>query len=461
MPRRRQSAGELARLFEAVALPVYVIDQLGRLAYLNPACADWLGVDAEEMVGVACHYGVAQTGDAAAAIGAGLCPPPEVFQGERASAVVSSPGADGTATARRAEFLPLPIIDGSLSEQAVLGIVVGEASASDAATPGDDPRALHAALLKERAALRWRYRPESLLGRSSAIRRVRRQVQVAATGRASVSIYGPAGSGRQHVARAIHYAQAESVGPFVPLACAELTPEMVLSQITGLLTAAERAPSPPTILLRNVDALPPDAQERLFARTRDSRAALRWMSTSAAPLEALASADQFHQELASWLSTIEIRVPSLSERLEDLPLVAQAMLEEVNGHGGRQLSGFTPEALDVIAAHPPRGGWDELAAWVREAHERATGAFIDRAALPDRVRLIAEAGEYRRPPEETIDLEKFLGEIELELIQRALATAKGNKTKAAELLGMNRPRFYRRLEQLGLAGDEPGARSQE
>jgi len=458
MPRRRQSAGELARLFDAVALPVYAIDQLGRLAYLNPACADWLGVEAEEMVGVACHYGVAQTGDAAAQIAAGLCPPPEVFQGERASAVVSSPATSG---ARRAEFFPLPIIEGSLSEQAVLSIVGAEAGVTDAETPSDDPRTLHAALLKERAALRWRYRPESLLGRSAAIRRVRRQVQLAATGRASVSIHGPAGSGRQHVARAIHYAQAEPVGPFVPLACAELTPEMVLSQIAGIVSAAERSPHATTIMLRNVDALPPEAQERLFARSRDTRTTLRWMTTSDAPLEGLAAADKFHKELASWLSTLEIRVPGLSERMEDLPLVAQAMLEEANGRGGRQLSGFTPEALDVLAAHPPRGGWDELAAWIREAHERATGSFIDRAALPDRVRRIAEASEYRRRPEETIDLEKFLGDIELELIQRALSTAKGNKTKAAELLGMNRPRFYRRLEQLGLAGEEPGARSQE
>jgi len=154
--------------------------------------------------------------------------------------------------------------------------------------------------------------------------------------------------------------------------------------------------------------------------------------------------------LAALLTTLVIRMPAFAERAEDLPLVAQAMLEEINGRSARQLSGFTPEALDVLAAHPPRGGWDELAEWIRQAHKRSTGLFIDRAALPDRARFVAEAAAYRRPEEERIDLEQFLGEIELELIQRALTKAKGNKTKAAELLSMNRPRFYRRLVQLGL-----------
>jgi DNA-binding NtrC family response regulator len=440
----------LGRVFDAAARPVYVIDAAGRIAYLNPACVEWLGDGADELVGVACRYGVAADANAATALAAGLCPPPEVFQGERAHAPVSS-GTD--AAPRRAEFIPLVSVDGSHDEQAVLAIVDEVTGTVSDAEPSlsDDSRALHAALHAARRALPGRYRPESLIGRSPAIRRVRRQVQVAAADRATVAIHGLPGSGRQHVARAIHYAQASPIGVFVPIACATLTPEMIFSYLAGLANNAQREPGTTTVVLQDVDALAPEVQEKLLARVQTIRIPLRWMTSSAAPLEDLASAGKFLPELAQLLSTLVIRIPSLSERLDDLPLVAQAFLEERNGHGGRQLSGFTPEALDVLSAHPPQGGWDELADWVREAHARATGQFIDRAALPDRVRYVADAGVYRRPAEETIDLEKFLGEIELELIERALAQAKGNKTKAAELLGMNRPKFYRRLEQLGLA----------
>ena len=91
-----------------------------------------------------------------------------------------------------------------------------------------------------------------------------------------------------------------------------------------------------------------------------------------------------------------------------------------------------------------------MARVVAEAHERAEGVQIGVGDLPERLHLAGHAAAHPRRPEETIVLDELLGRIERELIQRALARAKGNKTKAARLLGMTRPRLYRRLVQLGM-----------
>jgi DNA-binding NtrC family response regulator len=91
---------------------------------------------------------------------------------------------------------------------------------------------------------------------------------------------------------------------------------------------------------------------------------------------------------------------------------------------------------------------------VAEAHRHAEGPEIDADDLPRRLQLAARAAA--RPPraEETIILDEFLGRVERELVRRALDRAKGNKARAARLLGMTRPRLYRRLEQLGLLDEQ-------
>jgi DNA-binding NtrC family response regulator len=91
---------------------------------------------------------------------------------------------------------------------------------------------------------------------------------------------------------------------------------------------------------------------------------------------------------------------------------------------------------------------------VRQAFVQAEGFEIVPADLPKQLRLAAEAARYPRPAVETIDLEKFLAQVETELIERALRQAKGNKAGAARLLGITRPRLYRRMVQLGLEAGE-------
>jgi DNA-binding NtrC family response regulator len=174
---------------------------------------------------------------------------------------------------------------------------------------------------------------------------------------------------------------------------------------------------------------------------------LETIATAEAPLLRLAAEGKFHGDLAHLLSTLVIELPPLAERAEDVPLLAQQLLEQTNAKGGRQLAGFTPEALDLLAAYHWPGDVDELAEVVRAARENSAAGLIGVAELPQRLHLAAQAAAYPQKEAETIVLDTLLAEIETELIRRALEQAKGNKSRAAELLGVTRARLHRRLAQ--------------
>jgi DNA-binding NtrC family response regulator len=206
-------------------------------------------------------------------------------------------------------------------------------------------------------------------------------------------------------------------------------------------------------LLRDADQLSAESQAALAGMLETAGFPWRVLATSTEPLLDLPRRGMFREDLAARLSTITIELPALARRRDDLPLLAQAMLEEQNARGGRQVGGFSPEALDRLCLYNWPGNVAELAQVVVESHARASAALVARDDLPERLRLAAEAAARPRRKEEPIQLDEFIAHIERELIRRALARAKGNKAKAARLLGLNRPRLYRRMVQLGLAAE--------
>jgi DNA-binding NtrC family response regulator len=182
------------------------------------------------------------------------------------------------------------------------------------------------------------------------------------------------------------------------------------------------------------------------------------MATAARRLSRLVAKKKFRGDLACALSTLVISLPRLARRTEDIPLLAQFFLEEANADGGKQHSGFSSEALDRLAGYDWPGNVEELATVVREAHAKAAGPVVQAADLPAIVHHAAAAQARTRKAAEPIRLDEFLERIEKELLERALAQARGNKTKAAQLLGIHRARLIRRLVQFGLvpaAAGEP------
>jgi transcriptional regulator with PAS, ATPase and Fis domain len=456
MTAPRTSAAELARALDGVSSPVYVLDSRRRIIFMNESCHQWLGDRAATAWGQECRYHTVADAAGEVPIAGLLCPPPEAFAGEAATAEITLGATPaGAADVRQAKFVPLP---GDGGEQAmVLAIVAAQpAAAREAIAPdGDTPAQLHARLQQLLAARRQRFGFDRLVGESAAMRRVRAQASLVAGSLAATLIVGPAGSGRRHLAHALHEACPEARrGALVPLACSLLNAELLLASVQSLRRGrsshGERAG---TLLLEHADQLPAESQTALADLLCSSEMPPRILATSKRQLIELAEAGQFRRDLAWALSTMTIELPPLAERPDDLPLVAQRLLEEVNAAGTKQLSGFSPDALDALAGYDWPGDLQELSDVVAEAHGQAEGPQIQSRDLPARLRLAADAGRYSPKPDDTIVLEQFMAEIERELIERALARARGNKAKAARLLGMTRPRLYRRLVQLGL--EEP------
>lgn len=451
MARSRPRSSELPRLLDGVSQPVYALDDEHRIVYCNEACLRWLGRTFEELQGRKCVYhssGGVPEADAAAAA---LCPPPDALAGREASGLVASPHSEGRFIRRRARFIPLA------GETAVLLAIVDredlpEGEAFQQAAAESESSYLHERIRAFRRQMAGRYRLDRLIGDSPAMRQARAQAELAAASRASVLIVGPLGSGRSHTATAIHYSAGEASGPLVPLDCSVLTPELIRS--TVLAVAARYSGQQPvargTLLLADADFLPMEIQVDLARAFLARPFPLRLISTARRPLVELASSGEYREDLAAALSTLVIDLPPLSRRRADIPLLAQIFIEEANAKGGKQIAGLTPDALDQLCGYAWSGNLDELALAMQEAHDRAEGSQITVRDLPQQLHLAAKAAAYARPAEETIVLDEFLNEVQRELVERALRRSKGNKSKAAKLLGLTRPRLYRLMVQLGM-----------
>jgi len=465
MARQRITATELAKMFNSARQPIYVLDGELTVVFLNRACCDWLGEAAEGLLGSQCAYHSSPKSNGPNAVAAGLCPPPAALAAKDMTATVLLENEDGRELRRRVRFVPLGACADDFPEDLIALVAIldtedlPEAAAAEAPLPaGDEPEAvhLHEQVRRFRREAAARYRAERLIGHSPAIRRVRSQLELAVGSRASVLLVGPAGSGRQHTAAAIHYGgSGHSPGSLIPLACSVLGAELIRSTVTALATknplGDEAAHS--TLLLNEADRIPAEVQAELATLLLNRQFPFRVIATAELSLSELVGRGAYSVDLAATLSTLTMEFPALSDRREDISLLAQLFLEEANAAGGRQLGGFTPEALDALDAYSWPGNVDQLAQVVAQSHQRSAGPEIGIDDLPRRIHLAAQSAAYPPHREEQIVLDEFMARVERELIQRAMARAKGNKAKAARLLGMSRPRLYRRLVQLGLLKD--------
>ena len=394
------------------------------------------------------------------AVAAGLCPPPEAVRGIERTGTVSCLAND-VLHRRRARFIPLVAPGEELATGLLVLVEPQDLSADEPAVPPPEvpkeSEELHERIRQFRQQLAGRFREDWLLGTSTAIARAWAQASLAAASRVSVLLVGSPGCGKQHLASVIHYSRPpETTGTLIPLACDVLGEELILSTLSALARrnvpsgAADRS----TLLLADADQIPPESQALAAKWLASKTFSARVIATAREPLVPLASQGKYDEELASLLSTLVIELPPLAQRREDLPLLAQEFVERLNARGGKQLAGFSSDAMDCLDAYGWPGNIDELFSVVEQSHERAEGPRITLRDLPAQLHLSTHAASHPRRQEETIVLDDFLGRVERELIGRALARSKGNKTKAARLLGMTRPRLYRRLVQLGLAAPE-------
>lgn len=438
----------LARLLAETEAPVFALDARRAIVFCNPALADWLSVDSARLLGRAADYLAPAGDDPADRAAAAIAPRPEALTGELTEATVERCDADGRTLRRRVRYLRLPWRD----ECRLVGVLATEDRVEDGAEESgaavDEAAELHRRLLALQDRIQACFRTERALGDGPVSRRIHEQLRIAIDSRARTLIVGPPGSGREHLARSIHVGNGpDRPGPLLPLVCNLLDSELLEAALHGFLRQASTVD--PTVLLLDADLLPSEAQATLARILSAARRPPRTLATARRPLPQLAAEGTYRVDLAAWLSPLVVELPPLVERRDEIPLLAQRALEACNAGAERQSSGFKPDALDALCAYAWPENLDELHAVVREAFRRATGPQIALADLPETVRRAAETKRPERPVE-SMKLDELLADVEREAIVRALRASKGNKARAARLLGVARARLLRRIEQLGL-----------
>jgi len=281
-------------------------------------------------------------------------------------------------------------------------------------------------------------------GEAPAGRRLRAQAELAARTFAPVWLTGGPGTGKESLARAIHYHGATRELAFAGIDCAGLQPYLVRSLLFGLNGLVETG-RVGTIYLKSPGSLPADLQVEL----------VEWGELLADECRLVIGAGDgtgLTPEFRAAFGVIEIHLPALAERKDDLPRLIAAMLADESATATP-----TPEALAVLTGWPWPGNLRELRDVLRGAAGRAGGKPIEVGHLPRALRTAATdaraaqgAGRVRATPK----LDEVLERVERRLVELALRKTKGDQTAAADLLGVYRSRLVRRVKALGLGGEE-------
>lgn len=457
-----------------MAEPLFILTRKRRLLFVNRAWEALTGVPASEARGLACTRRGSEATERRSVVARALWPPPEVLDGKPAHA---RRRVEGPAPAWwDIEFFPLGGPDGVLC---ILGKIHGAPLApAGAFLPFPEAlRKLHEQMAKglppDKAAELWspeklvflrerlasHFRIDHLDSPLPSMGRVAAQARLAGSIRTGVFLTGEPGSGKSWLARAIHQNTPARERAFAHLDCAHLPTPAIAQTLFGGGGLLQR-PGFGTLYLKEPSQLPRDLQLRLFDWMEHSAAhpegvGLHIIAGSDLPPLAEVHAGRLLEKLYGLLATLMIELPPLRERLADLPNLVDRMLERLNDAGERRVAGLTLAAWEIVREHRWQGNLRELYTMLSSCHERVSGERIDAADLPASVRQAVKLDQSRAaPPDRPMPLDALLEQVERRLIELALRRARGNKSRAAELLAVWRPRLLRRMEALGF---KPGS----
>jgi Nif-specific regulatory protein len=322
-------------------------------------------------------------------------------------------------------------------------------------------------LTAENRSLRDQLRVESeLVGTSPPMKLIESQIGRVAGTNATVLVRGESGSGKELVARAIHYSSLRKDGPFVCLNCAALTETLLESELFGhekgsFTGATEKkigkfeAADHGTIFLDEIGEMNPGTQAKLlrvleghpFERVGGHtpiRVDVRVVSATNQPLEQAIQSGGFRRDLFFRLQVVEIRVPPLRERLGDVPLLADHFLKKFVRETGRKIRGFTTAAMKKMENYHWPGNVRELRNVVERAVALGLGPMID---TPDVWLSSLEAGGPMPLAEQTAAYQPVsLEEVEKQHILRTLEHTDWNKSQAASILNIERSTLDRKIK---------------
>jgi DNA-binding NtrC family response regulator len=334
----------------------------------------------------------------------------------------------------------------------------------------------HQNLESENVSLRQqldaKFRMENVVGESPAMREVLELVQQAAPSRATVLLAGESGTGKELIAKTIHQLSPRAQQPMVTVHCAALAPTLLESELFGhekgaFTGAVERRigrfeqAQGGTLFLDEIGEIDASIQvkllrflgERTFERVGSNKtltADVRLIAATNKNLQERVKAGTFREDLFFRLRVIEIWLPPLRERPEDLPMLAQTFLHEFAKENQKDVKGFTPEAFELLRRYSWPGNVRELRTALEHAVVLSRSDKITARDLPVQVRNPAtdngNGPAAQRPEHLTVR------QAEKELIIRALKETDGNRTLAAKKLGMSRRTLHRKIHEYQLEG---------
>jgi DNA-binding NtrC family response regulator len=307
----------------------------------------------------------------------------------------------------------------------------------------------------------------ALIAGAPAMQPVLRLMERIAPSDANVLVTGEHGTGKEVVARWIHAASPRAARPFVAVDSGGMNAGVFESELFGHVKGAftdakdDRAgclelAEGGTLFLDEIGNMPAAQQVKLLRVVQNGeyhavgssklrRANVRFLAATNVDLAKEVAQGRFREDLLYRLNTVEIRLPSLRERREDIPLLASHFARSLGVRYGRPARGFSSDAMKLLRDHAWPGNVRELEHAIERAHWLAQGDVFQK----DDLALRASDARGRQG----ID-DMTLEEVERHLIERALGRTSGNVTDAANLLGLSRSALYRRLQQYGLRGSE-------
>ena len=336
-------------------------------------------------------------------------------------------------------------------------------------------KALEAENRMLKAQLRDQYYFGNLIGSSPPMQRIYELIDRVKDAKINCLIVGESGTGKEVVARAIHFSGNRSEGPFVPINCGAIPEALVESELfghkkgsftgaikdkKGLLTASSGG----TIFLDEVNSLPQSAQVKLLRAVQERKVMpvggvvevdidTRILAASNADLEAMVEEGSFREDLYYRLNVVQIGLPPLRERAGDLPKLIRHFVRQFSEEYDRGDMGVSPDAMKALQAWHYPGNVRELSNIIERSVALSREGLVMPTDLPDK---LVDGG--RAPmalaqadfPDDGVNLDGMLGEVEKRWLLAALEETKGNKTEAAKLLQMSFRSFRYRLAKLGL-----------
>ena len=316
------------------------------------------------------------------------------------------------------------------------------------------------------------YSISNIIGVSPPMKAVFNRVGKVADTESTVLITGESGTGKELIAKAIHYNSPRRDRPMIPINCGSIPAELLESELfghakgaftgaTGVKRGLFEVASGSTLFLDEIGELPLPLQVKLLRAIQEGeirrvgdnhpiQVDLRIIAAANQYLEEAVERGEFREDLYYRLNVVSIHLPPLGQRREDIPLLARHFLGRYTEKHNRPIQMIAPDAIDALMNYDWPGNVRELQNAIEQAVVMCAGDVIQPADLPEKIHL-AESKVRVIIPENRFDFKAILNEAleqtETQLINRALELTDGNRTKAAELLGISRRGLLYKLKE--------------